>query len=86
VALLAAYPDRTLSAWSATGYHELAQYLAGEITEDEAVQRWVRAERAYAKRQLTWLKREHVDLRLDVTQPEWQTHGLVEIARHLGTR
>lgn len=40
------------------GYKEILMYLNGEITLDEAVYRIKRDSRHFAKRQLTWFKRE----------------------------
>ena len=45
------------TAAQAIGYKELAPYLRGEITFEEAKERLVRATRRYAKRQLTWFRR-----------------------------
>ena len=47
-------PDTT--AMQAIGYKEVAAYLAGDCTLDEAVDAVCRASRRYAKRQLTWLR------------------------------
>ena len=40
------------------GYKEILDYLAGEISLDEAVYRIKRDTRHFAKRQITWFKRE----------------------------
>jgi len=39
------------------GYRQLWQHLAGECSEEEAVERAVAATRQLAKRQLTWLRK-----------------------------
>ena len=44
------------TAMQAIGYKEVAAYLAGEYTLDEAIEAVCRASRRYAKRQLTWLR------------------------------
>jgi tRNA dimethylallyltransferase len=48
-------PDTT--AGGAIGYKELLGYLNGEMTEEEAADAIKTATRHYAKRQLTWLRR-----------------------------
>tara|TARA_R110002110_G_scaffold405241_1_gene624210 strand:- start:41758 stop:42735 length:978 start_codon:yes stop_codon:yes gene_type:complete len=48
-------PD--LPALRAVGYRQLWQFLAGESTLEEAVERGVAATRQLAKRQLTWLRK-----------------------------
>ena len=49
-------PDST--AMQAIGYKEPAAYFAGEITKDEAIELIKLSSRRYAKRQLTWLRRD----------------------------
>ncbi len=44
-------------ALQAPGYIEFREYLAGQLTLDEATQQFVRAHLQYAKRQMTWFKR-----------------------------
>ena len=40
------------------GYRQMALYLKGEITREEAVYRIKLETRHFAKRQITWFKRE----------------------------
>lgn len=44
------------TAMQATGYKQLAQYLEGEISLEEAIKKTKQSHRNYAKRQLTWLR------------------------------
>ncbi len=60
-------PD--LPAVRAVGYRQLWQYLEGECSLDEALQRGIAATRQLAKRQLTWL-RKWPDLGWIFTDPE----------------
>jgi len=55
--LLARYGDR---AWplSALGYRQAVEMLRGELTRDEAIAAAQQAHRNYAKRQMTWFRRE----------------------------
>lgn len=46
------------TAMQAIGYKELAGYLAGEQSLEEAVETLKRQTRRYAKRQMTWLRRD----------------------------
>ena len=55
--LLAAGIPPTATSLQAIGYKEPIAALRGEITMDEAVERVKRESRRYAKRQLTWLRR-----------------------------
>lgn len=45
------------TALQATGYRQLAQYLEGQISLEEAVEKTKQSHRNYAKRQLTWLNK-----------------------------
>jgi tRNA dimethylallyltransferase len=46
-----------LAAVNTFGYQEVHQYLAGEISQEEAVEQIKIGTRHYAKRQLTWFRR-----------------------------
>ncbi len=47
-----------LPAIRSVGYRQLWQHLQGRLSLDEAVERAIIASRQYAKRQMTWLRRE----------------------------
>jgi tRNA dimethylallyltransferase len=40
------------------GYKQWQAYLQGEISREEAIKRWQLAEHAYARRQMTWFKKQ----------------------------
>ncbi len=54
----AVYPLRHLNALQTVGYKELFDFFDGRITRDEAVELIKRNSRRYAKRQLTWFRRD----------------------------
>lgn len=54
--LLKKYPNQP-TALQALGYKEIAHYLRGELNLEEAVELLKRDTRRYAKRQLSWFKR-----------------------------
>ncbi len=56
--LLAAGYGRNLVSMQGLGYKEIAAYLEGEYTLEEAVYKIKRDTRHFAKRQLTWFRRE----------------------------
>jgi len=56
-ALLSRYPG-SARPFSAIGYKEAAAVIAGQITLEQAMAETRRRTRAYAKRQLTWLRAE----------------------------
>lgn len=55
--LLARY-GRHLGSMKGLGYRQMAGYLAGEYSYDEAVRRLKRDTRHFAKRQMTWFRKE----------------------------
>jgi tRNA dimethylallyltransferase len=59
-----------LPSMRAVGYRQLWRHLDGHCSLDEAVVRGIYASRQYAKRQLTWLRREAVDVWLDSGTPQ----------------
>ena len=46
------------TAMQAIGYKEPAAYFAGELSREEAIEKIKQESRRYAKRQLTWLRRD----------------------------
>lgn len=52
------YPRRELNALQTVGYRELFDYFDGRVTFDQAVELIKRNTRRYAKRQLTWFRRD----------------------------
>ena len=49
--------DKNLISMQGIGYKEIAKYLEGEYSLDEAIEIIKRDSRRYAKRQITWFKR-----------------------------
>lgn len=54
----ALYPQRALNALQTVGYREFFDYFDNKISLDEAIELVKRNTRRYAKRQLTWLRKE----------------------------
>ena len=52
------YPLRQLNALNTVGYKELFDYMDGRWTLDEAVERMKGNTRRYARKQLTWFRRD----------------------------
>ena len=50
--------DKNLNSLNTVGYKEIIQYLVGEITLERAIELIKRNTRHYAKRQLTWFKKD----------------------------
>jgi tRNA dimethylallyltransferase len=59
---------RTLNSMQGIGYKEIADYLDGIITLDEAIELIKKRTRNYAKRQLTWFKRDERYKWIDVDE------------------
>ncbi len=55
----ALYPKRNLNALNTVGYKELFAYFDGQCTLAEAVQQIKIHTRQYAKRQMTWLRKDN---------------------------
>lgn len=52
------YPYRHLNSLNTVGYKELFKYLDGEWTLDFAIEKIRRNSRVYARKQMTWFKRD----------------------------
>lgn len=61
------YPFKHLNALNTVGYKELFDYIEGHISFDQAIEDIKTHTRRYAKRQLTWFKRdgEYINLIID---------------------
>jgi tRNA dimethylallyltransferase len=52
------YPKRELNALQTVGYRELFDYFDGKCSLNEAIELIKRNSRRYAKRQMTWFRRD----------------------------
>ena len=52
------YPKRALNALQTVGYQEIFDFIEGKYDKNEAIRLLKRNSRRYAKRQLTWFKRD----------------------------
>jgi tRNA dimethylallyltransferase len=52
------YPNKSLNALQTVGYRELFDYFDGQIKLDFAIEEIKKNTRRFAKRQLTWFKRD----------------------------
>ena len=52
------YPKRELNSLQTVGYREMFDYFDGTITREEAIELIKRNSRRYAKRQMTWFRRD----------------------------
>ena len=55
----AVYPQRRLNSLQTVGYKELFAYLDGEYDLNRAIELIQQNSRHYAKRQLTWFRRDN---------------------------
>ena len=78
--LLAVGLDGRCTAMQAIGYKETAAYLRGETTLSEAIEHVQRESRRYAKRQLTWLRRDE-----SVRWLRWENAPDMNAARPIAT-
>ena len=54
----AMYPKRHLNALQTVGYREIFDHLDGKCSLEEAIELIKRNSRRYAKRQMTWFRRD----------------------------
>ncbi|MEO0101771.1 MAG: tRNA (adenosine(37)-N6)-dimethylallyltransferase MiaA [candidate division WOR-3 bacterium] len=70
--------DENLYPFNAFGYKELMRYLKGKLTLEEALRIIKKKTKDYAKRQLTWFKRERIYW-LDNSDPERTVKEIEEL-------
>lgn len=75
-------PD--LPAFQAIGYRQLARHLAGELRLEEAASEIVRATRRFAKRQMTWFRREPGVVWFDSSQLSPRSEDIIAYLRREG--
>lgn len=72
------YPFRHLNSLNTVGYKELFMYLSGEWSLDFAVEKIKRNSRVYARKQMTWFKR---DAEIEWFHPDEEEQILQSILR-----
>jgi len=60
----------------ALGYGQWRDFFEGEVPEERVLDEWMRSEKAYAKRQMTWFKKDSRVKWFDITSGEFP--GIVE--------
>ena len=65
--IIGKYPSMP-TAMQGLGYKEVVEYLNGDCTEEEMIEKIKQKSRRYAKRQLTWFRRNKNILWLDATK------------------
>ena len=74
--------DLQCTAMQAIGYKEFVSALAGEITVEEAAAQVRQSSRRYAKRQLTWFRRNE-NMHWIKRRPEQTSEEIFALARQL---
>lgn len=62
------------------GYEQLMTWMGGEVELEEAVQKWKFAEHGYARRQLTWFRKQQEINWFDVLNKGWESE-VVKLVR-----
>ena len=65
------------------GYKEILAYLEGEYPLEEAVRILKRDTRHFAKRQLTWFRRESDVIWVDKEKFDWDEKGILKYMKHI---
>lgn len=73
-------PFREMNALKTVGYRELFDYLNGKVSLEEAIEKIKVNSRRYAKRQLTWFKK---DLEIQWYTPDQKAQIIEYIRRRI---
>lgn len=66
--------DWRYKSMQGTGYRQYEDYKKNLITWDEFISRWVTAEQKYAKRQMTWFKKDKEISWFDIKRINWMNN------------
>ncbi len=69
--------DLSMPSMRAVGYRQIWEYLEGKMTREEMIERAITITRQFAKRQMTWLRREQDGLWL-ATEDNDNVHQAIE--------
>lgn len=61
-----------LPAMNSMGYIQWQPFFEGKVTKDEVIQRWKFTEHAYARRQMTWFKKDKRINWFDISLKGWE--------------
>ena len=70
--------DRSYVSMQGLGYKELLSYLDGECTLDDAVSQIKQSTRHFAKRQLTWFRREKDTIWMNKDEFDYNENMILE--------
>ena len=65
------------------GYQQWQDFFAGRVSRQQALRRWQSAEHAYARRQVTWFKRDRRIKWFDIRRNKWQDKAEAYVNRWL---
>lgn len=61
-----------MQSMSSLGYRQWRDYVEGKLTKDQAIEKWRSEERKYAKRQITWFKKDKRINWFNISKSNWQ--------------
>ncbi len=74
---------RSLSSMTSLGYRQMAGFLSGEYSYDEAVRLLMRDTRHFAKRQITWFRKETSTQWIQIEKGESTAHVTEKALQHV---
>jgi len=77
--------NANMTSMRCVGYRQAWQYLEGEISYDELLEKGIVATRQLAKRQLTWLRSTQIDIELDCLETDLDAQVSAKLGRALST-
>ncbi len=83
--LMAQYDEKIWRepSFSATGYKEVRAYLEDKLTYQQMQELWLRREVQYAKRQLTWWKKQSGVEWFAIDSPNWKDEAVAYVKKWL---
>lgn len=77
--LIAKYSKKNSILQNTIGYKQWLDFFAGKISKKEVLAKWRLAEYAYARRQLTWFKKQKNIFWVDINRSKWFDHVVKKV-------
>lgn len=80
------YDSLSNNVKTSSGYQQLFEYLKGDISLGEAIEKWKKAEYLIAKKQMTWFKKDERVVWFDIEQKGYETKIFNQISNFLASK
>jgi tRNA dimethylallyltransferase len=84
--LMTQFPNWNAPAFTSTGYSFTREYILRKLSHDQVLKKWTLSEKQYAKRQLTWFKKQPHITWFQINTPSWLDQVVQEVKNWYATK